>query len=134
MPYTGLENLKKANAARKKGEKKHRHLRREERIELENLYLKRLKLLNEAGEYSILKLCEKFGVSKNTVWNMTKVLDAEHDYTGTDPYTMYQNRIEELEEEVTFLRQRLSTAIALTNTKADKLVDYIKRLKIELQG
>jgi hypothetical protein len=80
-------------------------LTRDENEALLAMYRRRLKLLNEAEQYSIENLARRFGCSKNTVWARTCGLSAEP-HGEPDSYT------ERLIKENAALQQRIEAVKA----------------------
>ena len=82
---------------------------KEQEQQIELMYQRRVNLLLEAEEFTIVKIAERVGCSKNTVWMRTKVMKME---TKPNDYVKHlEKRMEELRETVQLLKRRVASLI-----------------------
>lgn len=113
--------------------KKWKKLTPDERLEITDLYLYRLRLLKEAEEFNIEALAERFGVSKNTIWSMTKLLTADMDRSGPNRTERLQVNVDEMKRENVELLRSLASLKAVVRTKVEELHSYVNKLNEEVR-
>jgi len=93
--------------------KKYRILSADEKRHISHMYRYRLMLLNEASQYTIVKLAERFGSHKNTIWSLVKYMELEMD-----------------------LAQSYSASLEVAITEAESGLDQYKRdlYRIEVEA
>lgn len=84
-------------------------LTKEQEKQIELMYQRRLNLLSEAEEFTILKIAERVGCSKNTVWMRTKVMRQEAQ--PNDYVKHLEDRMDGIRDTVQLFKRRVASLI-----------------------